>query len=112
VLARVWVVCCRQYRKSCLLAAAPDPQHQAAAVSEGTTAAVAEREQLLRTFVELLPPRAVAAHAEGVLARRHVEELPPRLLSQVPGQREGRARAGQAEPRTRCTQRDTRPAHT
>ncbi len=38
---------------------------------------------LLRALADLLPPEVGAAHAEEVMSRRHVEEFPPDILSQV-----------------------------
>ncbi|KIY93053.1 hypothetical protein MNEG_14909 [Monoraphidium neglectum] len=55
-----------------------------AACGEGLAAATAERQQLLAGFAALLPPRGAEAHAGGVLARRHMEQLPERVLSQPP----------------------------
>jgi hypothetical protein len=51
--------------------------------AEGLTVAAIQRHQLLRGLAGLLPPQCAAAHGEGVLGRRHVEQLPVRLMTQV-----------------------------
>ena len=53
------------------------------ACGDGLSAAAAQRQQLLEALASLLPPQGAEAHRGGILARRHFERLPDRVLSQV-----------------------------
>jgi hypothetical protein len=70
-------------KRAAALASCLPAQAAAAAEEALITGAAAERRQLLGALAELLPPRCAAAHREGIFARRHLEQLPPRVLSQV-----------------------------